>query len=357
MAAIFQYMTRPIYYFSFGLIFVFILACDNETKSDAQNFFIKQQDRSQLSIEDQLLSLDSLLDRDPKNIPLLLEKGNVCKQLMDFRCALDAGAKAFLVDSTNVEVRKLYAWTLINKLDASLTDIDRARRHYKYILSIEPNNLAIMVELANTYALTGDFEASFKLINDVLRINDRYRDAYVLKGSNYRVVGNYNLALSSYQTAVQIDPDYFMGHLQIGYLLTEMENHELALEYYRNAADLDPESIESLYGVAKSLQDLFRFKESQEAYRKLLEVDPDFFIAYFNQGFIKQYYTQELDSAIYYYNECLDLEPEYVKALHHLGETYYTLDRISDAARMFAKVLTLNPNYEPTLVAKEKLRK
>ena len=348
--------------YSFKFIFIFSVfgmftfnSCSNEAESDVQRFFVKE--RNDLSAADQLLFLDSALQENPQNIDLLLQKGKLCKELLDFRCALDAGAKAFLLDSTNLEARKLYAWTLINKPDAPLGDIDRARRHYRYILSLEPNNLAIKIELANTYALTGDFEASFKLINDVLRLNDRYRDAYVLKGSNYRVVGNYNLALSSYQTAVQIDPDFFMGHLQTAYLLTEMENHELALEYYRNAADIDPKSLEALYGIAKSLQDLNRFDEAQQAYRNILQIDPDFFIAYFNQGFIKQYYTQELDSAVYYYNAAIDVEPEYVKALHHLGETYFSLDRISDAARMYAKVLTLNPDYEPTLIAKEKLRR
>lgn len=269
--------------YSFKFIFIFSVfgiftfnSCSNEAESDVQRFFVKE--RNDLSAADQLLFLDSALQENPQNIDLLLQKGKLCKELLDFRCALDAGAKAFLLDSTNLEARKLYAWTLINKPDAPLGDIDRARRHYRYILSLEPNNLAIKIELANTYALTGDFEASFKLINDVLRLNDRYRDAYVLKGSNYRVVGNYNLALSSYQTAVQIDPDFFMGHLQTAYLLTEMENHELALEYYRNAADIDPKSLEALYGIAKSLQDLNRFDEAQQAYRNILQIDPDFLL-------------------------------------------------------------------------------
>lgn len=348
-------MNKSSLYIFLGWVILLFAACEEKTKDDTQSFFVK--DKDELTIEDKLNYIDSALQKEPQNILLLLEKGTICKDLMDFKCALDAGAKAFILDSTNLEARKLYAWTLINKPDAPLADIDRAKRHYKYILSLEPKNLAIMIELANTYGLTGDFEASFKLINDVLRMDDKYRDAYVLKGSNYRIVGNYDLAISSYQTAVQVDPKFFMGHLQTAYLLTEVENHKLALEYYRNAFEIDPESIEAAYGVAKSLQDLSRFEEAQAAYRSILDIDPDFFVAYFNQGFIKQYYTHQLDSAIYYYNACLDVEPEYVKALHHLGETYYSLDRISDAARAFSKVLVLNPNYEPTLIAKEKLRR
>lgn len=331
-------------------------SCDSgdSTEEIKEQFFTKETEEDNYFTA--LQSIDNAIAQNPDDIELLLNKAKLAKANLDFKNALDAGAKAFVRDSTNIDARKIYAWTLINKPQAPVGDIDRAKRHYKYVLSVEPDNLEIMIEYANAHALTGDFESSFKLINDVLRKNDKYRDAYILKGSNYKVIGNYELALSSYQTAVMLDPNYFMVQLQTGYLLSEMENHGLAIEYYRNAADLDPKSIEALYGVAKSLQDMGEFEKAQAAYREILAVDESFFIAYFNQGFIKQHLQNQPDSAVYYYNLCLDTQPEYVKAWYQLGETYITLDRNVDAARAFAEALTLNPDYEPALIAKDKLR-
>lgn len=328
-------------------------ACTEEVvENEADQFTVTSESEGEMDKTDLL----SLAESDPNNIQLWINLGRFCKENLDFACALDAGAKSFRLDSTNLEARSLYAWTLINKPEPPLIDIERAKRHYKYVLAAQPKNKEVLVELGNAYSLTGDFEAAFTHINNALRIDEEYRDAYILKGSIYRVVENYDLALSSYQTAVRLDPGYFMSNLQTGYLLTEMENHQLALEYYQNAAEIDPASIEALYGVAKSFQDAGQYDEAQVVYREILEIDPSFFISYFNQGFIKQYYVHELDSAVYYYNKCLTKQPEYVKAWHQLGETYYMQERYADAAKAFTEVLHLNPDYEPTLRAKEKLR-
>lgn len=303
-----------------------------------------------------LVELEDLLSKEPSNQSAWIEKGEICKENYDFVCALDAGAKAYAIDSTNIEARMLYAWTLMNKPNSQLVDLESAQKHYKYVLSVKENNPAVLVELANTYSLTGDFQTAFKFVNDALRIDDKFRDAYVLKGSMYKTQGNINFALSSYQTAVQLDPDFFMGHLNIAWLLTENEDHKLAMEYYRNALELDPKSVNAYYGIAKSYQDMEQFDEAQNYYRQLLEVDPDFYYAYFNQGIIKQYFQAQLDSAIYYYDMSISVQPEFVKGWHQLGEVYLEQGRKPDAARVFSKVLELNPDYEPTLEAKEKLR-
>lgn len=341
-----------------GLLFfmflsVAVMSCQEAPKEAENNFFVAEEKTPAI---DSMELVKKNLAADPENIDLLLTLGQLCKENLDYECALDAGAKSFRLDSTNLEARALYAWTLINKPEPPLIDIERAKRHYKYILSLKPNDPETMVNLANTYSFLGNFEASFKFINDALRIDEQYRDAYVLKGSNYRIIGDLDLALSSYQTAVQIDPDFFMGHIQIGYLLTAMERHELALEYYENASEIDPESLEAWYGIAKSHQDLGNYDLAQTVYRKILSLEPSFYISYFNQGFIKHYYVNELDSAEYYYNLSLDVQPEAVRSWHHLGMLYFQQGRKADAARSFSEALTLNPDFEPTLEAKELLR-
>jgi tetratricopeptide (TPR) repeat protein len=245
---------------------------------------------------------------------------------------------------------------LINKPNPPLEDIENSKKHYKYVLSVKPNDPSTMVELANTYSLTGDFESALKYINDALRINEEYRDAYVLKGSIYKTTEKFDLALSSYQTAVQLDPDFFIGHLQTGWLLTEMKDHELALEYYENAAELKPDNLNASYGIAKSLQDMGKYQEALTGYRELLKIDSTAYVAYFNQGYIKQYHQEQLDSAIYYYYELLEVEPKYIQGWYQLGEAYYSEGRETDAARAFSEALRIDKNYQPAIDASQKLR-
>lgn len=337
----------------YTLSLLVLASCTTETKKVDDQFFVKEEVDIEQDAFNQLL--DSL-EKDPKNIDLWIKKGNICKDELDFACALDAGAKAFMIDSTNIPARNLYAWTLINKPNAPISDIERAKRHFQYILSIQPKDPEALVNLANTFSLTGDFKTAIKYINEALKIDINYRDGYVLKGSIYKVLGNNDIALSSYQTAIQIDPNFFLGHLNTGWLLTEIGNHKLALEYYENASRLNPESINALYGVAKSLQDLEKYDEALVEYRKIEELEPSFYITYFNQGYIKHHYQNQLDSAEYFYEKVVQRNPEYIGAWYQLGEVYYQQKRYTKAANSYAEALHIDEDFEPAKQAAEKLR-
>lgn len=335
------------------LIVIGFSSCGNEEVKESDQFYAESDSKTE---RNRLEILADSVEKDSENIGLWIELGELCKEDLNFKCALDAGAKAYILDSTNIDARKLYAWSLINKPNPPLQDIESSKKHYKYVLSVKPNDPATMVELANTYSLTGDIKTALKYINDALRIDEEYRDAYVLKGSIYRTTEKLDLALSSYQTAVQLDPDFFIGHLQIGWLLTEMGDHKLALEYYENAAELKPNNLNAAYGIAKSLQDLGKYEESLHEYRELLEIDSSAYVGYFNQGYIKHYHQKQLDSAIYYYNELLEIEPEYIHGWYQLGEAYYAEGRVADAARAYSEALRIDENYQPAIEASQKLR-
>ena len=340
----------------FGIcVCLLLISCNPKEEIEASNFYtdtLNSVEKINLEIE----KIEKELIQKPNDFKLWLKKGNLCKEIADYPCALDAGAKTFLLDSQNIESRALFAWTLINKPNRELVDIENAKKHYKYIHSIKKNDDQVLVELANTFSLTGDFDMAFKLIDDALLINSKNRDAFVLRGSIYKIEGKLKSAMDSYQNAIQIDPDFFLGQLNIAWLLTEMENHELALEYYRNALDLDPKSVNALYGIAKSFQDLNSISEAHQAYRELIQVEPTFHYAYYNQGVMKQFLERELDSAVFYFDKSVQVQPEFVKGWHQLGEVYIEQDRRVDAARAFTKALELNPDFEPSREAVEYLK-
>jgi tetratricopeptide (TPR) repeat protein len=339
----------------FLVVSVALASCTDPDQGKSDQFF--ESETETVSGDTVIAQLNDSLEKFPNNIELWIRKGRICKETLDFKCALNAGAKAFLIDSTNLDARRLYAWTLINKPNAPVIDIERAKKHYKYILSITPNDPATLVELANTFSLTGDFKTAIKYINDALRIDEEYRDAYVLKGSIYKTVDNKELALSSYQTAVQLDPDYFIGHLNTGWLLTDMGKHQLALEYYENAKELRPQNLNAQYGIAKSYQDMEKYDNALAEYRELEEIDSNFYITYFNQGYIKQYHQHQLDSAVHFYNKLLEINPEYIHAWYQLGKTYFEQGRKADAGRAYSRALKIDDEYAPAKDAAEELRK
>lgn len=83
-----------------------------------------------------------------------------------------------------------------------------------------------------------------------------------------------------------------------------------------------------------------------KAYRELIQVDNNYYLALFNQGYIKQFHQNDVDSAIYYYRSAIQIEPEFVDGWHNLGLCFKSKGDKSNALQSFAKALKYNPNYE-----------
>ena len=291
-------------------------------------------------------NLDSLVQLYPDSLPLLIEYGDFLLKEMRTTESLPLAAKAFRLDSSNLHVRYLYASSLVNRVERSTADVEIAQKHLIYITRKEPANKDALMDLATTYTIQGEYDKSFKTLNEILRIDKKYRDAYSMKGMNYRALGNYKLAKSSFETAVQQDPEFFMGYLQLGWLYSETDDYKQALEYFKTASILEPTSTDALYGLAYSLQAIEQYPEALAEYRHLIEVDNEYYLAFFNQGFIKQFHQNQADSAIFFYKAAIELQPDFVKAHHNMGVSYLDQGRKEDAYYAFKKALSFNPEFE-----------
>ena len=190
-----------------------------------------------------LETLDSLLVQSPDSIPLLLERGNSRFDAYEYDLAMKDAAHAFRLDSLNLDARLLYAEVLNNREKRTIDDVSNAQRHYKTIIKKQPKNLRALVGLAATYAFQEDSKKTFQYVNEALRINPWYRDAYVLKGSVYRKQGNIELAISSYETAIQQDPEFFEAYFFLGQIY-QSQNDPLCVEYFTTALELRPHILE-----------------------------------------------------------------------------------------------------------------
>jgi tetratricopeptide (TPR) repeat protein len=290
-------------------------------------------------------NLDSLIKVYPDSVELLILHGN--KMIKNYRLelALSDGAKAFRLDSMNNDARLLYADALNNRPNRTPGDVARAQKFYAYLLKKMPKEPKIYVSLASTYSQQMDFDKSFLYINQALKINARYRDAYVMKGSNYLFLNKIDLAKSSYETAVQQDPKFFEAYLMLGSLY-QAESDKICLEYYRTAVELQPKNVDVIYSLAYAEQVFGQTYKALAHYKRMLQLKPDYHQALNQIGVIQQYDLKQLDSAMYYYNSALEVEPRFVEAWHNLGECYESQNDISNALQSYAKALKYDPSFE-----------
>ncbi len=300
-------------------------------------------------------NVDTLLMQFPDSVPVLLAHGQYYYEKLNFDKAVPSATKAFRLDSNNLKTRMLYAEVLNNRPDRSIEDVISAQRHFDYIIRKEPKNTKALVGIASTFTLMQDFDRSFQYINEALKIDKRYRDAYVLKGTNYLQLNNVKLAKSSYETATQQDPEFFQAYIALGDLYAS-ENDKIAIQYYTTAAQLQPNDVGVLYKLAYGYQTFGQFDKAQEVYREMYQKDETFAMSLFQQGYIHHINLNDIDSAIIYYNQAVVIEPKFVEAWHNLGMCYEAKNDRPKALKSYSRALKLDPNFEKSREAANKLR-
>lgn len=314
------------------ILFVFAISCQNKGAEPLNSN----------------LSLDSLLLKYPDSVNILVKHGELALTNFKYDIAIADAAKAFRLDSSRLDTRMLYADAICNNPAIQNADITKAQFHYQKLIKKEPKNIRALVGMAMTYTLRQDFDNSFKYINRALKINPRYRNAYVLKGSNYRMLGNTKLAISSYETAVQQDPNFYGGYLMLG-ALYQYEKDPICIQYYTTATQLQPNNPDCLYALAYAKEIFGQENDAKMIYRKMIRIDSTYYEAYFQLGYIKQFTDLDLDSALYFYNAALDIEPRHIESNHNIGLIYEDKKDISKALLSYAKVLKYNPEFKLTL--------
>ena len=293
-------------------------------------------------------NLDSLLNIYPDSVELLMMRGEIAIKDYRYNDALADAARAFRLDSNRLEVRMLFAQCQNDKPNRTVSDVQSAQRHFRYIVKQEPKNTKALVSLATTYGYQQDFETAFKYVDRALKIDPKNRDAYVFKGSMFLLMERVDLAKSSYETAIQQDPSFFEGYIRLG-AIYQAEGDSICLEYFTTANKLQPKNPEGMYTLAYAKQEFKKYKEAKLLYRKMAQTDTsDYYVSrgLFHIAYIQQFYENQLDSAIYYYTSAIETDGIYIEAYHNRGMCYDEKGNVSEAMKNYARVLEINPGFE-----------
>lgn len=312
-----------------------------EEKENAQNKVETEiLDYTAIDGDAELIKINEALVTKPDDVELLAKKADILFKLLRQDEGFQDIAKAFRLDSNNLEVRRVHGGYMMGQLK-----ILAARDDYGFMIERDPGNAEAYLGMARTYAVEGNNAKAFQFTDEALKRNVKFRDAYVLKGLMFRGEGKIDLAISSYQTAVEIDPNYYSGYVALGNL-HEIKNSPLAIQFYRTALEVDEKGLDALYGVAMILQNQRNLDEAKEYYRKILAVNPEYYTAIYNQGYIKLVFENEYDSAAYFFQRTVDIEPMYADAWYNLGLSEQARGKNREAIKAFKETLKIDPEFK-----------
>jgi tetratricopeptide (TPR) repeat protein len=287
--------------------------------------------------------LNKKISANPRNPELFNERALFYLNNNEANEAFKDIAQAIELDSSNAG----YYLTLsdislaMGRLQGSVEALYKAAE-------LDDKNLQAMIKLAEISIVFLDYQKALEYIDKALKIDLLAPQAYFLRGVVFLENGDTIRAIRNFQQAIEVDQDFFDAHVQLGLLYAGRQN-ALAINYFNNALNIEPDNTDVLYNLAMFYQEAGDYNKAILHYNMILECDPDFFVAFFNLGFIHMVFLEDYTSAIDFFSEAINLRHDYAEAYYNRGLAHELMLNVEKSQADYRKSLEYKPNYDKAI--------
>ncbi len=312
---------------------IFFISCNLE--QDKQ-----EVDYTKLSMP----KLEKLIAKDSLNPVLYFEKARKYFNNKQLDKAISTLNTAVKLDENNINYLLLLSdWHLLKG------GSEKARQALDEALKVEPNNTDALFKMGVLYSLIDMPLKSFEYLNDALKIDPNLEQVYFYKSLNYCAVKDTTRAIAELQKAIEKKPDYADAYLQLG-IISEEIGDTLAKQYYQNAIRVDSFNSLAHYDLGFYYQTHEQPEKAIEEYRFIIDkIDSTFSSAIHNIGYIYLVYSDELDTAIYYFDQAIALSEDYYQAYANKAYALELKKQYKEAKEYYRESLKHNPKHGPAI--------
>ena len=200
----------------------------------------------------------------------------------------------------------------------------KAMEQFFAALEIYPDDPILHYLLAIAYVDKRKFDEAESHLQEAIRLNPDYSDAYNYLGVLYFRRGEVDLAIASYQKA--LDNIYYMkpqdAHFNLGYAYLSRKEYRKAALQLERAIELIPNYVDAYNNLGKAYEGLGQYDKARFNYEKAVEFNPQYADAYLNLGKLL-YRSGERKRARWSFTQVIKLEPGSdmaMEARSYLGE-------------------------------------
>ena len=244
----------------------------------------------------------------------------------------------------------------------------KARDYYLTALAHEPNNITILNNLSEIYALLNEEDKSKGYMEILLSecdkqlMHQKSERIMILKINALIKLGRNDEANDISNEILEINPNNIFANIQKSLHYEINNNPKKAIEHINRLLEIDPNDISSLLSKGRNLYKLEKYDEAIELYNKVFKIDPHNKAAFdLKSQAIKRKkkvlitpHDLAIDCLIYWgrkdfknatesIEDALKLDSDYDEIWFIQGELYIRTGRINDAINSFKNAFKLNP--------------
>jgi tetratricopeptide (TPR) repeat protein len=212
--------------------------------------------------------------------------------------------------------------------------IEREIRHPAPVNAVAAQKLKTAVEQETA----GKYESAMASLDEALSIQEKYPDAWLIKGVILTKLGKCNDALKCYDKALEINAGFTDALRLKSATYTSLGSHNKALECLSAAVELEPENLDLRLNLAGAYQRLKQFDDAFRCYQEAKRQKPsdpkiDYFIG------VMWGNRADYEKALVSFEIALRSKPDFVDALLGKGLMLARLGRKEEAKAVANKLL------------------
>lgn len=186
----------------------------------------------------------------------------------------------------------------------------------------------------------GDYRNSAAIYQEILKVRPGLAEAQANLGLMRHLLGEYEQAIQAFEAALQVNPQLFVPNLFLGLDLLQLQQPQRALPYLQRTRRLNPRDAQATLGLGQAYAALRESEQANNWYLRAAETNPASSDAWYGLGLT---YLALERSAVEQLRK-VGADSPYADTL--LAESLEEQDRISDAIRLYQKVLASHPTLE-----------
>lgn len=139
-----------------------------------------------------------------------------------------------------------------------------------------PNNIFLMNLIGSSFQRIGQLEKSKRIFKDIISLDNSNTAAYNNLGNTHKLLKEYDLAEKSYNQALKIDPNFSNCLQNFANLKFDLNDYEGAIKLYKKAISKNPKSFLTYYNLGLVYQSLGEFDQAESYLKKVTEINPNF---------------------------------------------------------------------------------
>ncbi len=321
-----------------GLLLV-LFACNNTPKPEINN--TPKEPSAPVTVNEAIQLLSDSIAMDSTNARLYLTRAKAYFANEQIGQAMIDINKSLQLNSNDMDT-----YLLLADIYYALGDQDNISSTLNRAVEINSLDARPLVKLAELNLLQQNYNLAIGYVDKALGLSSYNPRAYFVKGMCYMVAKQDTVnALKNFQLASEQDVAFYDPVEQISRIYA-VQQPPYAMDYLRKAQQQFPDFPTTRYELALYLQSHGEPEEALLHYDTLLMQRPDDYIVLFNKGYVNFVYLENNQMALDYFNQALEVNPDYLDAKYNKGRVLEQMGDYSQAVSIYKEVLKARPDYQ-----------